>query len=459
DVGVAVPSREAPPGLEAGEGGQLPLALHGSLLSSGGARAEEQQQGRGQVLQWRVRQGGRGRWRSLRLQQDVSHIAVPQPGTVTVELKVRRAMGASIAMRVPRAFTLEPDADRQRRRRARQPKAAPAPKDAWTATRHSLAWPAGRPIATPPLTLVQETFVGIEVPDDDIDSGSALAPGMALGFTSRPRPPLLFFSGGARSTWIGGGDPVQRLDGGLEWQAKHPTRRLRLSLDGRFEQGRGSVGTLWTGRGDARLWWGRWFRPTWLLELQSRYSERGVLRGDAAQDEIPTLLWTGYRQNHPRTWRLEPRLRWQPSRGLRLEGRSWAASNARLVPDPLERVGLGAHLDFGWPAWWLRFGTSLEYRPRDEHRADALWNPESFARLSWTLWPHANLGLQCLGSVAVRPVLEDYAARFALRLFWSRDRALKDVRPSRLPMKGWAAWHQDEAAARDYGAQGGEAAF
>jgi hypothetical protein len=176
---------------------------------------------------------------------------------------------------------------------------------------------------------------------------------------------------------------------------------------------------------------------------------RGILSGfwDPFVYGKEPKLWSDYKDDHRAAVELTARARFFEPPWFDAAGEAWILTNEKVV-EPLEAYGATAWAEWSRPSLQFRGGVELERRLADADRDVGYWSPAVFLRGALTTWPDRDLALQPRASIRYRIYYADVEVLFELRAYMSRDRALRDIPPSRLPTGFVHEWEQDGAAAR-----------
>ncbi len=193
---------------------------------------------------------------------------------------------------------------------------------------------------------------------------------------------------------------------------------------------------------------GYWLADRWLAQLSLRYDARTIVDGTypdlTAKTQNP-VLWSAYQDDHRNALQPAASVRWVADRWLWLSAIGLMNTNPNIAGTP-DFVRAEARVDLGAPRWWVRVAGRLERRLKDGDREEPYNNPALLAKGWVTFWPHGDWALQPSAEVNYHPEFGSVTALAGLRLFWSDDRALGDVRPSRMIFRDAAAWEQSADA-------------
>lgn len=401
------------------------------------------------TLSWEVR----GAKSSRRVGgDDTVVIPVPHTGPVTLSLRADAPVIFAAEMRVPRARSMEPPDDV---RLLLQTAGNRSGSDAIRGGAPEL--PSAQRTYRPqpfPLTIYAGMGAGSEQALDETTFDTRYRRLFEAGITSRLGKLPLWGNAEADGIGLGDRESVRVERAGFDWLPVRGRWDIWLTADAQLAQGSPGDVALSSHEETARLQVGRWNTPQWLLYGRVRGTNRAILDGEDRRGtgfgEQP-ILWSTYRDDHPQAL--------AGAIGTRYVFGQWvlanAAASATTNPSddetsPLDHADLEASADLSAPRVWLRVGGVLERRFADDHRLENAWNPVLEARASGMVWPIGDVGMQLAGDVRYQTETKDVATFVTLRLYLSRDRGLRDLRPSRFASRDTAGWDQDRAAVRQY---------
>lgn len=403
-------------------------------------------------------------------------IPIPERGVHTITITPTANVALVASMRVPRKRFIEPAADRQLLASSSQLSAgiggghveeatvSRPPPDADLAIDDfpMPTEPFGtQPGSTPPFTTVLGAFVGNESVADEPEELTRQITGIALaGVTLQLGEAPAWLDAAVQAQGPRDGTVFQGRVGGEWWPLR---RRARFDVMGDIRLGNGTpeqvvdgptetltetFPSLTTLKATFRARGGYWLADRWLAQLSLRYDARTIVDGeypDVPANSQNPVLWSSYQDDHRQALQPAVSMRWVADRWLWLSALGVLNSNPDIVGTP-DFIRAEARVDLGAPRWWFRLAGRLERRLKDDDREEPFNNPALLAKGWVTFWPHGDWALQPSAEVNYHPQFDSVTALAGLRLFWSDDRALGDVRPSRMVFRDAAAWEQGAGA-------------